>query len=482
MELEELIGDADIHCHPTMRAFHAQPHNGKRNLWSENYNEDTKTRLGNFVIKQSEGVAKVSQSNFYKCIDGGVRIVFDSLYPVERGFIRFKKFPKKVLSKTAQETLVTVSAGISSDIYKNYYSNDDYFQDLEAQYEFLTKNLGPSPCGNYRSDIPQNYDELVSLMKDPKAVAIILTIEGCHVLGDYIGFGQKKVQSDFLNQMLERVNKIKSWKYSPFFMTFAHHFWNGLCGHAGTLPPASRVTCTQDIGLDDGFTEDGWKVLEALLSKENGKRILIDTRHMSVKSRQQYAEWVDDWNTKNPDDIIPIITSHSAVNGFDTYKDSTLTKDNMSKKRNTKFCAWSLNVNAEEVKQIHKSKGLLGVILDKGRHTGINRLKAIENNNYAKKKLEYIRSIWDNIFWIVEAIKEKSVWDIIVLGSDFDGVITHFDFYEDMSKVPQLKRDMIQFLKNEKYNDQLWFDYTPEELVDKIFRLNTLHFLKRNFK
>ena len=31
-------------------------------------------------------------------------------------------------------------------------------------------------------------------------------------------------------------------------------------------------------------------------------------------------------------------------------------------------------------------------------------------------------------------------------GTDFDGVITHFDDYENMSKLPALKKDLVHFL------------------------------------
>ena len=90
----------DIHAHPTMRAAHTMPVNGEtRNHWVENHNDVVDSAIGRWAWKESGGVAKVSQSNFYNCMKGNVRVVFNSLYPVERGFINFRKVPKILIGK-----------------------------------------------------------------------------------------------------------------------------------------------------------------------------------------------------------------------------------------------------------------------------------------------------------------------------------------------------------------------------------------------
>ena len=137
----------------------------------------------------------------------------------------------------------------------------------------------------------------------------------------------------------------------------------------------------------------------------------------------------------------------------------------------------------EEIKHIHRYKGLLGIILDKGRHCGKATQKKINAiRNPIRKKEAFIQLILDTIFFYVESIGEKSAWDILTLGTDFDGVITHFDCYENMSKMPVLKEDLNLYLNVNKYRKELWFDLSPEEILDKIFRLNAMNFLTKNFK
>ena len=473
----------DIHCHSTMRIFHNKSDNGNTNYWDENKNDYINNFFGRTIVKLSKQIAKVSQSNYYHCAHGNVRVVFDSLYPVERGFVKFRKSAKNIFGRKNSEAFVVNTSGISRKQYSKYMASQDYFSELYEQYDFLIKNQGPSPCGKYNYKVVANFTELNEwLDKDPGNMATVVTIEGAHVFGCGTIDTENMDVNDLENQVLKNIEAIKKWKYPPFFITFAHHFWNQLCGHASSLSSATKITCDQKQGIDIGFTELGKKVLNALLSNKNGKRILIDTRHMSAISRHEYYQFIEDYNTRNPDDIIPTISSHTAVNGYDNFLDSTKLKDNKSKIKTSKFYAWSINMCREEIKSIHRARGVIGIILDKGRYCGKSTLKKINSITDPKQKKEaFLKIILDNLFFYIESIGEKSAWDIITLGTDFDGVITHFDCYENMSKLPELKQDLIAYLKKTEYNKKLWYDLTPEEMFDKIFHSNAYCFLKNNF-
>jgi microsomal dipeptidase-like Zn-dependent dipeptidase len=474
----------DIHCHPTMRAINTSPNGKERNMWESTKNDLVDTFIGKWAWEQSKGVSKFSQSNFYNCINGKTRVVFDSFYPLERGFINFKKVPQTLVGKKTLETLAITASGISVEQMRKYRDQHDYFNELNEQYAFLAKNQGPSPCGKYNYRVAKNYQDLEnSLKNDPNMINVIVTVEGAHAFG----CGRPTTEHLPLNELKQllksNIEAVKKWEHPPFFITFAHHFWNQLCGHAMTLPVPTTIACTQKKGLDIAFTELGSFVLDELLSTKNGKRILIDTRHMSVNSRKHYINYVSEHNKKHPNDLIPIISSHSAVNGFETMEHSLQVKDSISKKKSTAFCAWSLNISAEEAIAIHDSGGVAGVILDKGRHSGVKLLKSIEKiQNIDEKKEQFLKLICNNIFFYIRAVNKKTGWDILTIGSDFDGVITHFDIYEDVSKLPELKKDLINFLTKNKYHSELWFGYTPEEMIHKLFTQNAMDFLKRNFK
>ena len=66
---------------------------------------------------------------------------------------------------------------------------------------------------------------------------------------------------------------------------------------------------------------------------------------------------------------------------------------------------------------------------------------------------------------------------MLTLGNGYDGVITHFDAYDSMDKMA-LKADLITYLESTKYKQELWFSYTPDEILDKIFHSNANEFLK----
>jgi hypothetical protein len=106
-----------------------------------------------------------------------------------------------------------------------------------------------------------------------------VSIEGAHSLGCGI---DNNADFDSLNNS---ITTIKSWEYPPFFITFAHHFYNELCGQAESLTSLLKKLADQSDGLNTGFTPLGEQVLRSLLDTSNGKRILIDVKHMSQKYR-----------------------------------------------------------------------------------------------------------------------------------------------------------------------------------------------------
>mgnify|MGYP003948762233 CR=1 FL=1 len=473
----------DIHCHNTMRAWHNFSPSNPSNLWEKNLNEVIDTKIGKFAINQSKGIAKYSQSNIYSCINGGVRVLLDSLYPLERGFINSESFSGKIIGKQGAKALVINATGLSEYRYDAYKENEDYFQELCDQYDFLVSAQGKSPCTDFAYKVVNNYEDLSEwLSQDKNNLAVIVTIEGAHVFGCGLESSMNMNPKKLETTLLQNIKKVKEWDYPPFFITFAHHFWNQLCGHASTLPRTTKLFCNQQKGLNTGFTSLGKNVLKELLSTKNGKRMLIDIRHMSIQARLEYYSFVKKHNSQNPEDLIPIISSHTAVNGFDTILQSIEKKDNAQKVHSSEFFSWSINLSKEEIVIIHESNGIIGVILDKGRHGGAKKLKKINSiKNKSIQKQAYLQLILENVFFYIEAVGKKTAWDMLTLGTDFDGVITHFDAYDSMDKIGDLKVDLTDCLEASKFKREYWFDYKPKELLDKIFHSNANEFLKTYF-
>ena len=98
-----------------------------------------------------------------------------------------------------------------------------------------------------------------------------------------------------------------------------------------------------------------------------------------------------------------------------------------------------------------------------------------------KQRQEYSKLFWDNAFQIVKAVDDVTGWDVAAFGSDFDGTITHMDPYESSAKLPLLQEDLIDYLEQTKYKQELWYDFTPRQLVQKMMFDNAMQFYKRFF-
>jgi microsomal dipeptidase-like Zn-dependent dipeptidase len=108
-------------------------------------------------------------------------------------------------------------------------------------------------------------------------------------------------------------------------------------------------------------------------------------------------------------------------------------------------------------------------------------IRITEITDSKKQRQEYSRMFWDNAFQIVKAVDDKTGWDVVAIGTDYDGSITHMDPYESAEKFPVLQQDLLDYLTENRYQEELWFGYTPLELVQKIMHGNAIAFYKRFF-
>lgn len=474
----------DFHSHPTLRALNTPPAGSLRNLWEKTFNYQSNTSIGRWARMQTKEIAKESQANLYSHAENKVRVVFDSLYPVEKGWLNFRKMPSYLAGKKACEEVMMVALGIEKsrlDLLKN---RDSYFQELMECYRFLLEGQGCSPDGNYCYKLASDYTDLENILStDPNTIAVVVNIEGAHAFecGNFkTSFISMKDHKQLLS---ENIAAVKNLDFPPFSVNLAHHFWNQLCGHARSLKTPINLIFNQEPGINLGMTQLGWHVVEELLTRKNGRRIFPDTKHMSLRSRQELYEFIIRHNRMYPEDKIPIICSHGGVNGHETMADSIRIKDGRRKFQGSYYNNWSINLSAEEIRIIRDSGGMIGIMMDKGLLGGPETLQHIRTlQDEGKKKEAFVRLILDNIFTIVKAAGDISGWDIITVGSDYDGLITHIDCYEHAGKIPELKNDLVNYLKATGYHEALWYGQTPEALMSKIFSSNLMTFMKANFR
>ncbi len=265
-------------------------------------------------------------------------------------------------------------------------------------------------------------------------------------------------------------------------MGLTHHFYNEICGHAKSLTSLSKISADQSEGLDTGFTILGKKVLKKLLDKTNGKRILIDIKHMSVQSRNEYYEMLKkDYVNEN----IPLIVSHGAVNGFRSSRERVIDNQNTY----GKFQEEDINFFDDEIIKVAVSGGIFGIQLDERRVGSKSEIKKTKGNMNRRDMLFYkSRLIWNQIQHIAEILDKQNLygWGIQSIGSDFDGMINPLNGYWTAEQMYLLESNLEKHAFN-YFNSPLAANLkpfnrvNPGDVVDWFMHDNAYKFLQRNF-
>ena len=472
----------DIHCHPTIRAYNTAA-NGEHTLWENVDSGTANTTISRWARMQTREIAKHSQSNFYTAAEGKVRVLFDSLYPVEKGFLNFRKVPSVLMGRKNSEEVMQTVTGLNISKMRQLQNQEDYFTELRHQYEHLANGQGHSPCQSLSYRLVNDYHQLKhTLNAGQEHIAIIVNIEGAHAFGCGTELAEQYSDKELKKKLSKNIASVKSWQHSPFSVNLAHHFWNQLCGHARSFKPAIHAAYNQTVGINGGITSLGWHVIRELLTRRNGRRILIDIKHMSAKSRREYYRFIEQYNYINPDDTIPILCSHTGVSGYKDLKAGTKKPDNQVKLKKGYFHGWSINLADEELRIIHESGGLIGIMMDKGLLGSLTTIEKIRQIADSEAKHEaYVQLVLNSVFHIVKTIGKRAAWNTISIGTDYDGLITHIDPYDSAAKLANLHQDLLSYLKKYNYQKDLWFGYEPEEMVYKIMNGNAMKFLKKHF-
>ncbi len=473
----------DFHCHSAMKPFgksynyktigRNNPHrNRSSSIWK--YNPPSLAdKLINYIIN----LTKFSQANFTSLAKGGVNIICVSLYPIEKWF-----FVNKIKNEFIRDIAANFATGVGKKRIDAIQAINNYFKDLEMEYDFykqLDGKIIQLPEGKFRYKLVKSYNEIKAFRAQDQdkiaTICVILSIEGMHVLNQSIN--KTPDEATFMANL----QKIKNWEHPPFFVAVSHHFWNHLCGHAESFTKLVKKKVDQSEGLNTGFTSLGIKITHELLSTNNGKRILIDLKHMSVASRADFYKLIDD-NPKYKN--IPLIVSHGAANGLQSFTNKEQKGSQVANKLNPV----EINFFNEEIIRIAKSKGVFGLQLDERRIASKQTLKNTKHS-LKRSKIMHYRSelLWNQVQHILEILDNDGLfaWDCLAIGSDFDGIIDPLNAFWTSEELPYL----ADFLERHAYNYMKTASFKvkenkldADEIVDRIMSLNGLNFLKSNYK
>lgn len=473
----------DLHIHPAMKpmgkSFNRKRGENSKNKYRQNsiWYYDPPTALDK-VANVVTSLTKFRQSDFTSLARGGADIVCASLCGLEKSFV-MNKLGTELLGDII-DNLVT---GIGKKRIDHVQGMKDYFSDLEMEYDFYKQLDGHKVRIDgkwHRYKIVSSFNEISeNRVPDIRTIFVILSIEGMHVLNTGLQMMGKTANS---NEVLDNLDKIKQWDHRLFFVGLTHHFNNELTGHAQSLHGIVRKICNQTKNMNEGINELGMKVLKKLLDNTTGRRILIDMKHMSVKSRKQYYAFLE---KEHPGEIIPLVVSHGAVNGFRS--DKELIEDDLY--NYGKFQPDDINFYDDEIVRIAQSGGLFGIQFDERRVCSESELKKSGPNLNRRKMLFYkSKLIWNQIQHIAEVLNRNNLyaWGIQCIGTDNDGMVNPLNGFWTAEDMPlfdsYLEKHAYNFIASSA-SDNLK-DYnkmTAADIVERFMHSNAHDFLKKNF-
>lgn len=405
----------------------------------------------------------------------------------------------------------------------------DYFEELKNEYSFFLDRSGRVTTSAYdiqidTTGIPRKWQgsytlvangKEINLDPDGNDIAIVPTLGGIHSLGvgnpeDFDsrpGYPKKDVDLATLKHRIRQIKgeepldngPVSRWQHRPFYITFAGHFFNSLCGHAKSFRKPASLLYDQRKGQSLGVLSgclDVWKELLGLthdLEPTGSERILIDVHHMSAASRLDYYKHIiHPYNQAHKENPIPVIASHAGYSGVDFLQTIVdLAKKNIDADDwyEKGFLAWSMNLTDEDVLQIFNSRGMLGLSLDYhllGGDSSASWLEQIplpaiarrRNLNLLKRTIQqFVRIPFD-----YHVAEPHTIWHRLALGSGFDGFMQPMNRYASVLQFNTLEQDLIQILNELRHEDPLWFAYhKPEDLARMICFDNAYEFVKRHY-
>lgn len=467
----------DIHTHPTIFPLLVR---AVESPWHD-YDEAPKE-------KRMHRTVKITREDFSKMHRGKVRVYWHSLHIPER----------YTLGKAFSSPLIMEKViGLCKHKMRDVLAYRPFKMMLE-EFDLMKRYLN-DPHSDRKVQIAQNYSHLLEILKDPKSIAAIMTIEGAHNLGFeytedkfiYNGIGLTIEDCEPVHEGLieERIKFMKD-NFIRFF-TLNHFVYN----HLASMPKAVDLTGIKKIvhnpiqslrqmGTYRGLTFWGYYMVERCM--EEG--VMIDVKHCDAISRNQIYKLAFKHR-------VPVIASHMAVSGKNTNVDFhrmiNLREDHTNDRiKALKFNPWDINLHDDDLVSIHQLGGLMGIIND------VRVLSSAEEEKLAIKTGDWVRMIYNQIEHIYTTLVKNDIpaneaFNTICIGTDFDGLIdpvntipTAVDLLynpdTDNEETTKLDRELYRLI-DKNYKIFQSSGLSPQIIVEKIMKTNVMKFLEKHF-
>lgn len=369
----------DFHFHPLFKQFLVEFDDEKRknNRWEKPIRIPLLGRIADLGV----GNILESQCCVSDSIDGKVEIGVANLIAVEhamgnRTFV-FRLLEHNAIAPLDERYFQFVREGQGS-----------YFDLLEKELKYYqwTEKVNESPV----NIISRKNGSLPKQLKKNK-LNLMVALEGGHNLSKRIINELVGIQNPV--GVVKELRERKDLDILYLILTHVSHIREQpLCSHAFGFKLINLPVVKPQI---TGITELGKAVIKACMMNLNSDStditkeeypILIDIKHMSLASRVEFYNYrkclLNDGNFKTSEKGWPILASHIGVTGFGISSlDSRIVEygsEDLSVRIRTKreragdigqgesvfFNSWTINLLDEDIEEIARSGGLIGIILD----------------------------------------------------------------------------------------------------------------------
>jgi len=473
----------DFHCHPSFKTFLGNRLQSRRKDCWTNLDFDL-----DFKILDS-------QSSLSQIKSGGGRLIVCALYGLESGF--------------AGSGLIKLAAGLSPHAEKQFLKEIEngewgYNQLMLGDYHHLMQSSQISATKSFK--VLNSIDEFDP--EDPR-IQVILAVEGGH------NFYDNDQLPGVTEGVLENLLFHKQNGPRVLYATLTHLQQSAFSCHAYGM---KLIRNPVFLPVGRGLTSLGRSFVRTALSDQNGKRILIDVKHMSIQTRLQFYRLR---STEFPS--APIVATHMGVAGG-SYLEKPVKKIQTDLATHsvavhywrqpgtvdTYFNPWSINLYDEDIREIMQSGGLIGLSLDQRilgwgnvskemfslgefdvrefqlvRRPSYHRFDASHHNTAQKVKdwqMRYLCNNWLHIIKVGYQEVGEQAWDRVCIGSDFDGLIDPVDDFKSAADYKFIFARLVQWMPVMAQAMEL--EVAPAEVQERVRGLvfdNALKFLQNHY-
>ena len=473
----------DFHLHPSFKPFLSSPDPGRRvDCWE--------------YLESPIGIIR-SQSCLDQMEKGRIGVAVSVIYAMERPMTS-----SFLIEHLAPKLTVLHGEMLDHPCYSNYMGY------VHQEIEHLKKSQG---FNGRTFNIINSIDEA-----EEGKMNLILALEGGHVL------------EQFNTNVLDNLRALKTGPNRFLYLTFVHMTQYPLASHAYGMKLIKGNDQFKPNSF--GISDIGKQVIDLAYDENQGRRILIDIKHMSLVARHKFYQYRKE---KGYGDI-PIVATHMGFTGISKDPKVIVKHFNKPAKRRgnfievnferpkgigkglfnkTFFNPWSINLYDEDITEILDSGGLIGLSLDQR----IMGSQDVQGEFFSAKEFNYIlsgykdegheetvaedefsteeekgselnerkhlRHLCNNILHAVKVGGERT-WKQLCMGSDFDGLIDPLNNCTSAEEYPKLEKGLIEELPQMMKEDRR-YDYDESNIEGKVRDImynNAIDFLKKHFR